>query len=118
MKFYEDKNYVFIVKAKYLLRKKENENVDIEHENENEVMETDEILHETVNDAVNQSLEFLECSSLKVLESDRTLSIGKRKIKDVITKFKNVVSIVLSEPHMIVLASETKIRFRKEFSSF
>ena len=50
---------VFIVKTKYLLRKKENENVDIEHENENEVMETDEILHETVNDVVNQSLEFL-----------------------------------------------------------
>ena len=60
-------------------------------------METDEILHEAANDTVNQSLEILQCSPLKVLQSDRTLSIGKRKIKDVITKFKNVVSKVLSE---------------------
>ena len=59
-------------------------------------METDEILHEAANDTVNQSLEMLECSTLKVLQSDRTLSIGKRKIKDVTTKFKNVVSIELS----------------------
>ena len=34
---------------------------------------------------------------LKVLRSDRTLTIGKRKIKDVTTKFKNFVSIALSE---------------------
>ena len=61
-------------------------------------METDEISHKTANDIVNQSLEMLECSPLKVLRSDRTLSIGKRKVKDVTTKFKNVVSIALSEP--------------------
>ena len=46
-------------------------------------METDEILHETASDIVNQSLEMLEYSPLKVLQSDRTLSIGKGKIKDV-----------------------------------
>ena len=51
-------------------------------------METDKILHETANDIVNQSLEMLECSPLKVLQSDRTLSIGKRKIKDVTTVLK------------------------------
>ena len=61
-------------------------------------METDEVLHETANNIVNQSLEVLECSPLKVLRSDRALSVGKKKIKDVKTKFKNVVSIVLSEP--------------------
>ena len=63
-------------------------------------METDEISHETANDIVNQSLEMLECSPLKVLRSDRTLSIGKMKIKDVKTKFKNVVSMALSEPQL------------------
>ena len=63
-------------------------------------METDEVSHETANDIVNQSLEISECSPLKVLQSDRTLSIGKRKIKDVTTKFKNVLSIALSEPQL------------------
>ena len=42
----------------------------------------------------------LECSPLEVLRSNRTLSIGKRKIKDVTKKFKNVVSIALSEPQL------------------
>ena len=37
---------------------------------------------------ISQSLEMLECCPLKVLWSDRTLSIGKRKIKDIRTKFK------------------------------
>ena len=63
-------------------------------------METDEISHETANDIVSQSLEMLECSPLKVLRSDRTLPIGKRKIKDVTAKFKNVVSIALLEPQL------------------
>ena len=60
-------------------------------------METDEILHETANDILNQSLEMLEGSSLKALRSNRVLSIGKRKIKDITKKFKNVVSIALLE---------------------
>ena len=63
-------------------------------------METDEISHETANDIVNQSLAILEGSPLKVLRSDKALSIGKRKIKDVTTKFKNVVSMALSEPQL------------------
>ena len=63
-------------------------------------METDKISHETANDIVNQSLEIFECSHLKVLQSDRTLLIGKRNIKDVTTNFKNIVSIVLSEPKL------------------
>ena len=41
----------------------------------------------------------LECCPLKVLWSDRT-SIGKRKIKDIRTKFKNIVSVMLSEPQL------------------
>ena len=55
-------------------------------------METHEILHETENDILNQSLEMLECCPLKVLQSDIT-SVGKRKIKDVTSKFENVLSI-------------------------
>ena len=74
--------------------------VDIEHKNENELMATDEISHETANDIVNQSLEMLECFPLKVLQSNRTLSIGKRKVNNFTTKFKNVVSIACSEPHL------------------
>ena len=77
----------FRYKNKVCVEKKENENVDIELETRNEVMETGEISHETANGIVNQSLEMLECSSLKVLRSDRILSIDKRKIKDVTTKF-------------------------------
>ena len=90
----------FCYKNKAFVEKKQNENVGIEHGNKNEVMETNEILHETANDIVNQFVEILECSPLKVLRSDRVLSIGKRKMKDVTTKFKNVVSIVLSEPQL------------------
>ena len=56
-------------------------------------METHEILHETENNILNQSLEMLECCPLKVLQSDIT-SIGKRKIKDVTSKFENVLSIL------------------------
>ena len=87
-------------KKKVSAEKKENENVDIEHENTNEVMETDEISHETANDIVNQSLEMMECSPLKLLRSERALSIGKKKIKYVTTKFKNVVSTALSKPQL------------------
>ena len=87
----------FRCKNKVFVEKTENENVDVEHENGSKVMEADEIWHKTVNDIINQYLQILECSHLKVLCSNRTLSIGKRKIKDVITKFKNVVSIVLLE---------------------
>ena len=48
----------------------------------------------------------LECSPLKVLWSDRTLSIGKRKIKDIRTKLKNIVSVVLSEPQLTELSKK------------
>ena len=58
---------MFCCKNKVFVMKKENKNIDIEHENENEVMGTDEISHKTANDIVNQSLEMLECSPLKVL---------------------------------------------------
>ena len=87
MKFYQAKKKIgFGCKNKVFVETKENENVEIKHENENEVMETGEISHETANDIVTQSLEILECSPLKVLCSDRTLSIGKRNIKDVTTR--------------------------------
>ena len=52
----------FCCKIKVFVEKKENEDVDIE----NEVMETNEILHETGNHIVNQSLEILGYSPSKV----------------------------------------------------
>ena len=58
----------FCCKNKVFVEKKENGDVDTEHENENEVMGTNEILHETGNHIVNQSLEILGCSPLKVLQ--------------------------------------------------
>ena len=58
----------FCCKNKVFVEKKENEDADIEHENENEVMGTNEILHETGNHIVNQLLEILGYSPLKVLQ--------------------------------------------------
>ena len=78
----------FHCKNKVFIEKKDNENVDIEHKNDNEVMEPDETSHKTVNDIVNQSLEILECSPLKVLRSDRTLSISKRKTRMLLQSLK------------------------------
>ena len=82
--------FCFCCKNKIFVEKNKNENVNIEHENENDVMETDEISHETANQVANQSLEMLECSSLKVLQSNTTLSTGKRKIKDVTRMFQSL----------------------------
>ena len=78
----------FHCKNKVFIEKKENENVDIEHKNDNEVMEPDETSYKTANDIVNQSLEILECSPLKVLRSDRTLSISKRKTRMLLQSLK------------------------------
>ena len=46
---------------------------------------------------VNQSLEIFDCSSLKVVRSDRTVALGKRKIQNVTSKFTNAVSVALTE---------------------
>ena len=78
----------FHCKNKVFIEKKGNENVDIEHKNDNEVMEPDETSHKTANDIVNQSLEILECSPLKALRSDRTLSISKRKTRMLLQSLK------------------------------
>ena len=95
MTFYLDKN-CFGYKNKVFLEKEDNKTVEIGNEipNENEVMKTDEISQGAAKDVTNQSLEMLECSSLKMSWSDRTLSHDKGKIKAVTTvKFKNIVSI-------------------------
>ena len=63
-------------KNKLSAEKKQNENVDIEHGNENKVMETDEILHETANDTVNQTLVTLlkvYSTPLKALCSEKNI---------------------------------------------
>ena len=78
----------FRCKNKVFIEKKENENLDIEQKNDNEVMEPDETSHKTAHDIVNQSLEILECSPLKVLRSDRTLSISKRKTRMLLQSLK------------------------------
>ena len=84
------------------LEKEDKENVEIENEiyNENDLMETDEMHQETAKDVANNPLEMLKYSHLKILRSDRTLSLGKRKIKGITTKLKNVVSMALSEPQL------------------
>ena len=43
----------------------------------------------------------LGCSPLKTFWSDRTLLLGKRKIKDLLTKFKYAMFIALSEPQLV-----------------
>ena len=63
-------------------------------------MELDIVSFETANDLVNQCLESLDCSPLKVAQSDRKLAVGKRKIQDFTTKFTDAVSIALTEPKL------------------
>ena len=55
-------------KNKVFLEKEDNKTVEIGNEipNENEVMKTDEISQGAAKDVTNQSLEMLECSSLKM----------------------------------------------------
>lgn len=67
MTFYLDKN-CFGFKNKVFLEKEDNKTVEIGNEipNENEVMKTDEISQGAAKDVTNQSLEMLECSSLKM----------------------------------------------------
>ena len=54
----------------------------------------------------------LECSPLKVLQSDRTLSVGKRKINDVTTNFlaiqKNSDEFFNASEHAVKQARKLK----------
>ena len=63
-----------------------------ETDNADEVMlaETDEISGEAATELVNESLEMFECSPLKSFRTDRVLSLGKRKIEKVTSKFKSM----------------------------
>ena len=45
---------------------------------------------------VNQSYEIFDCPPLKVVWSDRTVALGKRKIQDVTRIFTNAVSVSLT----------------------
>ena len=64
-------------------------------------MEIDKTSQKTAWNVINQSLEVLECSPLKILQSNWTLLLGKRKNKDLTTKFWNFVSIALWESQLV-----------------
>ena len=72
-------------------------------ENQNQVQETDEktvmtdvLSFEAACSLVNQSFEIFDCSPLKLIRSDKTVALGKRKIQDVTSKFTNPVSVALT----------------------
>ena len=76
-------------------------------ENQNQGQETDEetvvtndLSFEAACSLVNQSLETVDFSPLKVIQSDRTVALGKRKIQDVTSKFTNAVSVALTESQL------------------
>ena len=50
----------------------------------------------------NQSLELLDCSPIKVIRTDRTVSLGKRKINDFTTKFNQTLAVALDEPSLAI----------------
>ena len=72
-------------------------------ENQNQGQETDEktvmtddLSFEAACSLVNQSFEIFDCSPLKLIQSDKTVALGKRKIQDVTSKFTNPVSVALT----------------------
>ena len=76
-------------------------------ENQNQGQETDEetvvtndLSFEAVCSLVNQSLEIVDFSPLKVIQSDRTVALGKREIQDVTSKFTNAASVALTESQL------------------
>ena len=60
--------------------------------------EKDEISVETANNVVDKSLGLFDCSPLKNVKPDRTLQIGKKKIRKVTNAFSKAVAIALDEP--------------------
>lgn len=63
--------------------------------------EENEISVETAHEIANKSLEFLDCSPLKNVKTDRALQAGKRKISKVTGAFSKVVAIALDEPALV-----------------
>ena len=58
---------------------------------------TDDLSLEAACSLVNQSLEIFDCSSLKVVRSDRTVALGFKMIQNVTSKFTNALSVALTE---------------------
>ena len=63
---------------------------------------------EAAMELVNDSLEMLECSPLKMLNSDRTLRLGKRKIESAISKLRSTIAIALNDPQLA--SSKNKVQ--------
>ena len=59
--------------------------------------DSDQMSVEAATELVNDSLEMLECSPMKILRSDRTLKLRKRKIESAISKLRSIIAIALNE---------------------
>ena len=74
------------------------------HENTPADQETiqveDEPSIESARHIVNQSLELLDCSPIKVIRTDRTVSLGKHKMNDFTTEFNQTIAVALNEPSL------------------
>ena len=62
--------------------------------------DSDQMSVEAATELVNDSLEMLECSLLKILRYNRTLKLGKRKIESAISKLRSTIAIALNKPHL------------------
>ena len=61
-------------------------------------MQVDDKSFESSTDFVNLSLQLFDCSPLKALKPNRTVKLGKKKIKDVIVKFNKAVAVAINQP--------------------
>ena len=62
--------------------------------------DSDQLSVEAATELVNDSLEMLECSPMKILRSDRTLKLRKRKIESAISKLRSIIANALNEPQL------------------
>ena len=44
----------------------------------------------------------MDCSPIKVIRTDRTVSLGKRKINEFTTKFNQTIAVALDEPSLAI----------------
>ena len=80
------------------------------HENtqaDQEILQIDdEPSFESARHIANQFLELLDCSPIKTVRTDRTVSLGKRKISDITAKFSQTVAVALDEPTLAISANK------------
>ena len=73
----------------------------VENQNQGKETVTGDLSFEAACSLVNHSFEIFDCSPVKVIWSDRTVALGKRKIQDVTNKFTNAVSLALTESQLV-----------------